>query len=210
MNNKIIRYLFIMLLWFLIVLPAFGSELRLARQYATYEWTPTEANIDNELYTTLGRSSVFTAGQKVTGVAYSWGNWDKIAEFEQRIKKGEPAGLIYSTYFKDGKETKTPYSLYIKFAGIDCSGFVSQIWGLSDKFGTSNLHDVGYRIPIWDSGLNDVWNKASSHVMWISSSNIENDIVKYEGYHALGNRTEGKVVDYERDNRWFVNNGYIL
>ena len=209
-KNKISRYAFIILLCLLIALPVFGNELDLARQYATYEWTPTAANINNELYTTLGRSSAFKASQKVTGVAYSWGNWDGIARFEQRINKGEPAGLIYSTYFKDGIETKTPSSLYSQFAGIDCSGFVSQLWGLSDKFGTSNLHNAGYRIPIWDSGLNDVWNKAGSHVMWISSSNIASDIVTYEGYHALGNRTEGKVVDYERDNGWFENNSYIL
>ena len=60
----------------------------------------------------------------------------------KRISNNEPAGLIYS---EDSSGKKLTWEKYHKFAGIDCSGFVSNLWGISKK-NTSMLLDFSDRI----------------------------------------------------------------
>ncbi len=84
-----------------------------AKRYANYKWTVRKGN-------TNSKWNRWKVGQKVIGVPYNWGGYDTLKEFERKIKEGKIAGD--SKKFKDAKR---------KFAGVDCSGFVSRALEIS-------------------------------------------------------------------------------
>lgn len=59
-----------------------ADALSLAEDYVSHTWTPKSENINHNLYAEIGRSSVFTAETEVTGVAYAWGGYDTISDFD--------------------------------------------------------------------------------------------------------------------------------
>ena len=111
--------------------------------------------------------------------------------------ESEPAGLIYS---KNSNGVSLTWDTYHKFAGIDCSGFVSRLWNLSNHRSTSELINYADRIPIWDANQNDIWDK-STHVMWISSCTTSGSTATFQGYHSSGG--DGTVIDYEKSLEYF-------
>lgn len=54
-------------------------------------------------------------------------------------------------------------------AGVDCSGFVSRAWGLTEKEGTSSLPNISTVISNWQNKVSqvkpgDALNRSGSHV----------------------------------------------
>lgn len=180
-----------------------ADALSLAEDYVSHTWTPKSKNINHTLYTEIGRSSVFTAGTEVTGVAYAWGGYDTISGFDTRISNGEPAGLIYS---KNSNDVALTWETYHKFAGIDCSGFVSRLWSLTTHRSTKELLNYADRIPFWDANQNDIWDK-STHVMWISTATVSGNNVSFNGYHSSA---KGYVNAFEHNLSYFSSNNYQL
>ena len=82
-----------------------------ARAYAEYTWQVKGTNA-NSIY------NHFKEDQWVTGVAYNSGGVDSIPEFKRKISEGKIAGNVYPS----------KGILWNNSAGIDCTGFIQQVW----------------------------------------------------------------------------------
>jgi hypothetical protein len=78
----------------------------------------------------------------MTGLPYDWGGTDSIERFDQKIQHGYTAGNIGGTFWSAGARRVT--------AGVDCSGLVSNVWGLGRHVGTSELPEVTERVATLD------------------------------------------------------------
>jgi hypothetical protein len=129
--SQIVKYIFL-LLSLVIVNNSYAitrSEvIANASSYANYSWYCSSSNADPNY-------NSYTVGWQ-TGVAYNWGGVDTIGVFQQYIDQGVVAG--------DSKVCTQSHCL--DFAGVDCSGFVTRCWGMSngcsDKLNTSALVSI--------------------------------------------------------------------
>lgn len=67
------------------------------------------------------------------GLPYDWGGADSIEGFRKKLELGYAAGNIGDTFWADGAERVT--------TGVDCSGFVSNVWKLGPHVPTSKLDE---------------------------------------------------------------------
>jgi hypothetical protein len=67
------------------------------------------------------------------GLPYDWGGADSIDEFKKKLELGYVAGNIGDTFWADGAERVT--------TGVDCSGFVSNVWKLGPHVPTRRLDE---------------------------------------------------------------------
>jgi len=72
------------------------------------------------------------------GLPYDWGGADSIDEFRKKLDRAYAAGNIGDTFWADGAERVT--------TGVDCSGFVSNVWKLGLHIPTRKLDD--YTTPV--------------------------------------------------------------
>jgi hypothetical protein len=101
--------------------------------------------------------SDFEPGPQV-GMAYKWGGFDTEDSFLARLQEGKAAGS-HSTHSANALPCAT---------GVDCSGFVSLVWGLGQKESTSSLGKVAQAIDFDELRPGDVLNKKGSHVvLWV-------------------------------------------
>ncbi len=127
-----------------------------ASRYASFAWTPGQNNVNPRPWTyfvpctgqqeTHIMTSIFTAGTPEVGVAYKWGGGDYISDypanngndyFRRRLDNGNLAGDVNNnwTICPNGTRYKPTYP---DAAGVDCSGFVTRVWGrpAGEKWGT--------------------------------------------------------------------------
>jgi len=92
--------------------------------------------------------------QIVEGIPYCWGCKNSVQKFLQEIQNGKRAGNICTN--EDPKAG---------FVGVDCSAFVSEVWGLPAHYTTRKLHLVSEPIANARRMLpGDALNKPGSHV----------------------------------------------
>lgn len=108
-------------------------------------------------------------GQRVTGIPYCWGGIDGPEAFDRKLAKGLAAGA------------HERYGVLSCATGIDCSGFVSFAWGLSNghAYTTSSLREIaGKPKDNWFTDLKagDALNKAGSHVVLFTGYNPDGTI----------------------------------
>jgi len=154
--------------------------IEIAEVYANHEWNPSEDNAfhgycndcnkqvdtpDSDYY-----SPGWKEGETNIGVPYQWGGFSSLSGLdlfpeedfdEQYTGTGEYTGTIH--YAGD-----IDYSEYweCKHAcGVDCSGFVSRCWNLSNKYSTNTLPYVSYQINYSSLKPGDVLNKQGVHVI---------------------------------------------
>lgn len=109
-----------------------------------------------------------------SSVPYKWGGFDTVASFNSHMSPQTGRAGDIST----GSSLTCAY-------GVDCSGFVSRVWGLSSKYGTSTLPQVSGTIPrSWLMPF-DVFNK-SGHVMFYRSKTTS-------GYYVSEATTMGSM-----------------
>jgi hypothetical protein len=72
------------------------------------------------------------------GVPYDWGGVDSLQRFDEKIRSGYVAGNIGGTFWSTEVRRVT--------AGVDCSGFVSNVWQLGRHVGTGELPEVTRRV----------------------------------------------------------------
>ncbi|HVK91240.1 MAG TPA: hypothetical protein VM468_07540 [Mycoplana sp.] len=119
-------------------------------------------------------------GKTVKGVPYCWGCKTPLEEFVSGVEKGRAAGNVC---------TKSEPSRNI--LGVDCSGFVSEAWGLK-------MHVPTIAIPLITRRLSDPWslqpgdalNKPGSHVMLFMRFTEDR---KVEVMEASPNACKGRV-----------------
>jgi len=126
---------------------------------------------------------------KQTGVPYAWGGWMDLAEFDRRIAEGQGAG----SHSSDG--------ILSCVAGVDCSGFVSQVWRLKQRQSTSTLGSVTKPITLDELRPGDALNKAGKHVVLYVGTSPEGKPIIYE---ASGSASRVRLATPS----WSYLNGY--
>ena len=129
-------------------------------------------------------SSEYKGGKKIvtpvnypgtyTGVPYKWGGFNNLSSFERGLQQNKYAG-DKCTKSCSGVSRGSSYAV-----GVDCSGFVSQVWGLSSHTGTSLLPSVSKRLPSFhDLKPGDILNKLG-HVRLFSHQDNRGKFWVYE------------------------------
>jgi len=139
-----------------------------ARKLAEHGWVCNASNL-NASCSHRYRSD-WKAGQHITGLPYRWGGADTVEEFDKKIAQGLAAGA------------HSQFGVLSCAAGVDCSGFVTQCWGLAGSghaYSTSNLRDIaGEPKYNWFSDMRpgDALNLAGSHVVLFTGYNHDGTI----------------------------------
>lgn len=81
------------------------------------------------------------ATKTMYGVPYCWGGYMSVSEFKNKIKAGYTAGNV---------NTDRQYGYQAYTAGVDCSGLVSVVYGLSPKKSTSDFAYAGNQSTTWN------------------------------------------------------------
>ena len=95
-----------------------------------------------------------SAGTVVAGVPYNWGGKGDLAQIRRELEEGFLAGNICSQI-----DHAVPHT-----TGLDCSGFVAQVWGVNG-FGTVQTHL--YSVPLAsleDLRWGDAFNRIGKHI----------------------------------------------
>lgn len=137
-----------------------------ARSYASHPWSASSANLTASC--SAAYKSVYVPGDFV-GMAYNWGGYQTLMDFDARIAAGQAAGAQPS----DGVLSCT--------AGVDCSGFVSMMWKASHHT-TSNMADLCTSVAAADMLPGDVYNKAGYHVAMFYALQSSGEPSFYEAY----------------------------
>lgn len=90
----------------------------------------------------------------LTGLPYCWGCKYSVDRFTVAVRGGKLAGNICT---KEDPRSDA--------AGVDCSGFVSETWGMAGHFTTDKIPTISDEIKPTELRPGDVLNKPGSHVM---------------------------------------------
>lgn len=160
-----------------------------AESYLNHSWTPTDINkmnsatgekwtdsngVEHDIWVKTPDDRFSTDGGWWTinavqvGVPYMWGGYDTLTRFDAGISNGKAAGDM---------ETSEPWGSS-KAVGVDCSGFVSRVWGFPDnvKYGTSQLPNHSKHLTKKD---------ASGKIVSDYDKLEEGDILLNEGRHVM-------------------------
>lgn len=122
-----------------------------AAAYATHEWTMTAVNETASCSTSY--VSDYTAGTW-RGVPYDWGGYYTLDEYDAAIADGLGAG------------SHSWHGILSCTAGVDCSGFVSEVWETPHQ-STSTFYQVSSDIDVNDLTRADAVDEVGSHmVLW--------------------------------------------
>ena len=88
-------------------------------------------------------------------------------------------------------------------SGVDCSGFVSNLWGLKTKWNTGRIFEKTIPIDIELMKTGDVFVKPNNHVLFYSSR-INDELSTFEATVR-----PGKVIASQHEIAWFVQHGYF-
>ena len=122
-----------------------------AAEFATHTWTMSSAN----QYASCSSSYVcdYTPGTTYRGIPYDWGGWVTTSQYDEYIAAGYGAG------------SHSWHGVLSCTVGVDCSGFVSQAWETSQKYGTATFYQVSSDISTSSLKRGDALNKSSSHIV---------------------------------------------
>jgi hypothetical protein len=146
------------------------------------------------------KPSYLTTPKKYDSVPYAWNMWDTVGQFNNFMSGGENqkfAGNASSVDKSCGR-------------GIDCSGLVSRAWGLTSKYGTSDLETISDPISFEDLQVGDILNlygSNSNHTIMFGSYNSDKTIIS--GYEATVDQNMDQVVSFARSKEFLSKNGYI-
>lgn len=97
-----------------------------------------------------------------TGVPYKWGGFDTPKKFDAGIKAGKGAGDLYTSE----KRRLGGKAVSGDVVGVDCSGFVSRCWKLTEKHSTSTLNSVSRKLAsASELKPGDAMNTSGGHVL---------------------------------------------
>jgi hypothetical protein len=195
--------------------PPCSLVMQNAEAYQLYFWTPGSNNLGSrsgwawlacqgqKVWTTISSDPYYQAGHEYNGVAYQWGGWDTIAGFQASLNSGKLAGDTYDYnyfYCPDGKYRKPTF---YDATGIDCSGFVTRVWGRTDKkYGTSTLPNISTAINFNQGDyqndlprklrMGDIFNYVDNHVVLLRYFDPDDPL--HTPYFYESNWGENRVV----------------
>lgn len=124
-------------------------------------------------------------------VSYDWGGFDSVELFNYAMSIGRQAGDINTSTESCSR-------------GVDCSGFVSRVWGLSSKYSTTTLPNISTRFTSRSSfRQGDIVNRAGDHTAMFYANN---GTTKAYWYEATTNNQSDRVVRASRP--WTDFDGY--
>lgn len=126
----------------------------------------------------------------IGSVAYDWGGWETVANYNALIAAGHRAGDIDTTSENCSK-------------GIDCSGLVSRAWNLPKKKNTCGLFGVAKVIGTQALLKGDILSKCNDHTVLFNSYSGRTGIMAYES--TVNNSVDRVVYAYSS---WSRLNGY--
>jgi hypothetical protein len=148
------------------------QALATAASCAEHRWTPKRGNVLHGpdaagiVVRTPDRSTgnpdLWQSGKPYAGVPYKWGGFDTIASFERGVRAGKAAGDLYNAE----KRRKGGAAVSAAAVGLDCSGFISRCWGLSEKQSTRSIPALCQRLGSHtELRPGDVLNQPGGHVV---------------------------------------------
>ncbi len=149
-----------------------AQAVAIAASFAEHRWTPSQANILHGKDSagiavrtpdrSTGNPDLWQPARPYAGVPYKWGGFDTIESFERGIRGGKAAGDLYNAE----KRRKGGAAVSAAAVGLDCSGFISRCWQLSDKQSTSSLPALCRRLgSLAELRPGDVLNQPGGHVV---------------------------------------------
>ncbi|HUA65915.1 MAG TPA: hypothetical protein VME24_08715 [Alphaproteobacteria bacterium] len=193
--------------------------LATAEAYANYSWRATPANvfhgldkadvwIDTPDVDFWGPGGWYADGRTNVGVPYCWGGASTLAEFDQGLLQGRPAGY----HFRGPRAGHADSALPV---GVDCSGLVSRCWRLRARKSTYDIGEICKELPGYDDLLpGDAVNKPYAHVIlfvgWVDGTHE-----KMRVFEAGDAKRGGNPTDYERvhedvyDRDWLLRHGFV-
>lgn len=119
-------------------------------------------------------------GTFVKGIPYCWGCKTSPEEFAEGLESGRLAGNVC-----------TRSAPRRDILGVDCSSFVSEVWGLNAHVTTAAMPQVAKRLPDpWSMMPGDALNKPGSHVMLFMRFTADRRV---EVMEASPNACKGRV-----------------
>jgi hypothetical protein len=192
--------------------PTRTEVLSIAAAFAEHRWHPTAQNVrhgkdsDGILVNTPDASSgnpdLWKAGQPSVGVPYKWGGFDTLESFNRGVRAGKAAGDLYSAE----KRRLGGKAVSGSCVGLDCSGFISRCWRLTEKQSTSSLVGLCTKLrSVADLKSGDILNTPGGHVVlfvkWLDDTQT-----RFLCYEA---EPFSRVRASERDAREMVAIGYV-
>ncbi|MGH7942647.1 MAG: hypothetical protein ACREFR_16415 [Limisphaerales bacterium] len=193
--------------------------LAAARAYANHAWRGGAANvfhgldkagvwIDTPDADFWGQGGWHADGHTNNGVPYCWNGASTLAEFDEGLRRGRPAGYLFKGPRKPHGDSALP-------VGVDCSGLVSCCWRLHSRRSTYDIGEICQQLPNYeDLRPGDAVNKPFNHVIlfegWADAGHQKMRVL--EAGHA------GKDDDpayytrvhedvYDRD--WLLKHGFV-
>jgi hypothetical protein len=148
--------------------PGIAKMVVVMNNYRDESWTADDRNFRNpcnnevkgcakDRFVLPPRESVRPVPQHFVGVAYDWGGADSVADYRRKLAIGMTAGNIGGTFWAAGSPRVT--------AGVDCSGFVSNVWGLGRHVSTSDIGRITYPVnELKDMRIGDAMLLPNHHV----------------------------------------------
>jgi len=107
-------------------------------------------------------AEAWVVNQENTGVPYKWGGFDTPKKFDAGLKTGKAAGDLYTSE----KRRLGGAAVSGDVVGVDCSGFVSRCWKLTEKHSTSSLASVSRTLASpSELKAGDAMNTKGGHVL---------------------------------------------
>jgi hypothetical protein len=116
-------------------------------------------------------ASDFSAGTRITGLAYDWGGMDDAQAFDRKLAQGQAAG----SHARHGSTDCT--------AGVDCSGLVSLAWGSPTKYSTETIDQLGVTPRYdWQTDMEpgDALVKPGEHIVLFAAYSPDGRPIVYE------------------------------
>jgi hypothetical protein len=129
--------------------PTIPQMIAIMNSYRDENWMADDRNVRNPCNSPINvcaknrfvlppRESLRPLPEHFVGVAYDWGGADSVVDYRQKLAVGVTAGNIGGKFWAAGSPRVT--------AGVDCSGFVSNVWGLGQHVSTSDLGNITYAV----------------------------------------------------------------
>lgn len=138
--------------------------IRQARAYTKHRFKVRKSNISSKRGINDGEKSVITPIRSTgyhSGIPYKWGGNDNIEAFDEGLNNGKKAGDRCTAKHRS---CRGKYMGSYLAVGVDCSGLISQVWDLDEKYSTSTLPTISTRISKDQLQPGDILNKRG-HVM---------------------------------------------
>lgn len=136
-----------------------------------------------------------------SSVPYDAGGWDTVSNYNSRMAAGDQAGDI--SWDEDPNTPGNQNCCATCSRGVDCSGFVTHVWGEIQKLYTSTIPEYSYQLSsVNDLIIGDVLNKPSDHVaVFVSVCSGGAQV-----YHSTTYNSYDRVIN--RCHVWSYFNGY--